>query len=236
MSNAYFQFKQFRIEQDRCAMKVTTDACIQGAWTLLLPNVKRVLDVGTGTGLLALMLAQRAPQISIDAIEFDADAAAQARDNVAASPWKEVQVIEGDAANYVYGGKYDLVICNPPFFMNSLLSDKEHQNRARHTVAFTYDDLLRVATQYLNDEGYISILLPSEEYTIWKTLAEKAGWFEFSKLSVRHRAEAQVKRVVGLFGREPKAVPEEETLVIKKDAENYAQQFIDLLGPFYLDL
>src|SRR6185503_17847665 len=109
MSNSYFQFKQFRIEQDRCAMKVTTDACIQGAWTPLLPRIKRVLDIGAGTGLLSLMLTQRNPGITVDAIELDKEAAGQASANVNASAWKDsINIIEGDVCNYAFGQKYDL--------------------------------------------------------------------------------------------------------------------------------
>src|SRR4051812_43889814 len=111
MSNSWFRFKQFTIEQGNCAMKVTTDACIQGAWTAVLPQVKRVLDIGAGTGLLSLMLAQRVPGIIIDAIEYDAAAAAQARDNAIASPWKEsINIIEADVCSYGFTHKYDLII------------------------------------------------------------------------------------------------------------------------------
>lgn len=133
MSNSYFQFKQFRVEQDRCAMKVTTDACIQGAWTPVLPSVKNVLDVGTGTGILALMLAQKNSEITVDAIEVDKDAAGQARANVAGSPWRErINILEGDVRNYPFDKRYDLIITNPPFFSNSLLGDDVNKNLARH--------------------------------------------------------------------------------------------------------
>src|ERR1700739_4799939 len=101
MGNSYFQFKQFTIAQDRCAMKVTTDACIQGAWTPLRPGIRRALDVGAGTGLLSLMLAQRNPDIIIDAIEADPAAAAQAAENAASSTWRDrVNIICADARDY----------------------------------------------------------------------------------------------------------------------------------------
>eukprot|EP01136_Pigoraptor_vietnamica_P012822 Opistho-1_new@53158 len=117
MSNHYFQFKQFTIHQDKCAMKVSTDACIQGAWTPIANDVVHVLDIGTGTGLLSLMLAQRNSNIHIDAIELDADAARQAQENISASPWADrVDVMQGDVTAYQFAKQYDMVICNPPFF------------------------------------------------------------------------------------------------------------------------
>lgn len=101
MSNSWFQFKRFTIHQDRCAMKVSTDACIQGAWTPLKQGVKRILDIGCGTGLLTLMLAQRTESAIIDAIELDEDAALQAKENVQKSPWKDrIKVIQADVRDY----------------------------------------------------------------------------------------------------------------------------------------
>ena len=237
MSNNYFQFKQFRVEQDKCAMKVTTDACIQGAWTPLLPNVKRVLDVGTGTGLLALMLVQRSKDIRIDGIEFDKDAATQATENVKASEWNErLKIIEGDARNYSSPNKYDLIISNPPFFNNSLLGDKESKNMARHTLSLTYTDLLKVLENNVAEDGYASIMLPIIESRQWKELLLQNGWFEVGSLSVSHGAQAPVKRIVGLFSKKKITVIKECTLTIRRDETNYTEAFIDLLSPFYLNL
>ncbi|MGN6568280.1 MAG: tRNA1(Val) (adenine(37)-N6)-methyltransferase, partial [Flavipsychrobacter sp.] len=143
MSNQYFQFKQFRIEQDKCAMKVSTDACIQGAWTPIHDHVRHVLDIGTGTGLLSLMLAQRDPRMHIDAVELDEQAATQAKENIVSSPFSErIDIIHGDAKEYQANQQYDLIICNPPFFQNSLLGDNSKRNTARHTLSFSYEDLL----------------------------------------------------------------------------------------------
>lgn len=237
MSNTYFQFKQFRIEQELCAMKVTTDACIQGAWTPVLPGVKRVLDVGTGTGLLALMLAQRNEDILIDGIEFDKDAAKQATGNAQASEWQDrVKILEGDVCSYAFACKYDLIISNPPFFNNSLLSDKENKNLARHTLSLSYTDLFNVLENNLADGGYASILLPYTEYMQWKELLLQHHWLELGKLSVSHNADAAIKRVVGLFGRKKIAGVHEQILTIRDGDNNYTPAFIDLLSPFYLNL
>ena len=237
MSNDYFQFKQFRVGQERCAMKVTTDACIQGAWTPVVQHVKNILDIGAGTGLLSLMLAQKCADVVIDAIEFDKDAAQQAAENITASPWKNrINVLEGDARNYPFSRKYDLIISNPPFFNDSLLSNDESNDMARHTLHLSYHDLLGVLSGNLADNGYISILLPYAEYRLWNTLAQEAGWFESGKLVIKHTSNAPVKRVVGLFRKNEPTYLLEETLVIKDEEQNYSQAFIGMLSPFYLNL
>ena len=237
MSNDYFQFKQFRVGQERCAMKVTTDACIQGAWTPVLPHVKRVLDIGAGTGLLSLMLAQRKDDIAIDAIEIDKDAARQAKENAAASSWKDrVNVIDGDVRNYPFPDKYDLIVANPPFFNNSLLSNGAAKGIARHTLHLSFSQLLDAVSGNLAADGYVSILLPDAENRVWKGLAQQAGFFEVDRLMVRHTEHAPVKRVVSIFSKnEPSFVGEQE-LCIMDAGQRYSETFIGLLSPFYLDL
>lgn len=237
MNNQYFQFKQFRIEQERCAMKVTTDACMQGAWTPVLPDVKRVLDIGAGTGLLSLMLAQRNGSITIDAIEYDPMAAGQARENVDASPWKErINIIEGDVCRHSFDGKYDLIISNPPFFNNSLLSDDADKNRARHTVSLTYDSLLKVIDENLAEGGCASVMLPYNEYLLWKGLLNDGKWHEVGRLYVSHRPGAAVKRVVCIFGKKEADSLTEESLIIYDEEHQCSQGFIKLLSPYYLNL
>jgi tRNA1Val (adenine37-N6)-methyltransferase len=237
MSNTYFRFKQFTIQQDRCAMKVTTDACIQGAWTPIRENVKQVLDAGAGTGLLSLMLVQRNADIYVDAIELDKDAAAQAKENIQASPWgSRVNVSEGDVCTYSFTCRYDLIISNPPFFNNSLLSNNASKDMARHTLQLTYEGLLQVCEQCLDDNGYISIMLPPAEYKQWQALAERHGMFEQERLTIQHKKDSPVIRVVGLFGKKQMDKIDETKLVIRETEENYSKEFTDLLAPFYLYL
>ncbi len=235
MSNSYFQFKQFTIVQERGAMKVTTDACIQGAWTPVLPGVKYVLDIGAGTGLLSLMLAQRSNDVVIDAMELDAAAADEARTNVAASPWKErIKVLAGDVRGYSFGCKYDMIITNPPFFNNSLLGEEDSKNMARHTLSLSYSELLKAMDENLVNGGVISVLLPAVEYEQWRSLAVAGDWFECGRLTIRHKEDAAVKRIVGLFCKKEMPVVNDELVIM--DGLKYSQSFIDLLSPFYLNL
>ncbi len=237
MSNTYFQFKQFTIVQEKGAMKVTTDACIQGAWSPVLPGMKYVLDIGAGTGLLSLMLVQRNPAIVVDAIELDVDAAREARANAGSSPWNDrVNIMEGDVRDHTFPHKYDLIISNPPFFNNSLLGKEENENNARHTLSLSYRELLNVMESNLAEGGIISILLPATEYELWRSLAKANSWFEFSRLSIRHKDGAQVKRVVGVFCKKKAASAIAEELTIMGSQDKYSQNFIDLLSPFYLNL
>lgn len=218
-------------------MKVTTDACILGAWAPLPEPVRSVLDIGTGTGLLALMLAQRSQDTSIDAIELDEDAAGQARANVMQSPWAErINVLLGDVRGHAFKRKYDLIISNPPFFNNSLLGDKEQKNKARHTLSLTYNDLLAVAEQRLSDDGNLVVLLPYPEYLQWQQLCEAEGWCQSKRLSVYHTAYAKVNRVISVFGKNNSGPLQENKLVIYDDAKQYTPEFTALLSPFYLHL
>ena len=120
MANPYFQFKQFTVWHDRCAMKVGTDAVLLGSW-IHVENAQRLLDVGCGCGLIALMAAQRCPEGKIVAIEIDPDAAQQAKENVQSSPWADrIQVIQEDFAKFTDENKFDVIFSNPPYFANSL--------------------------------------------------------------------------------------------------------------------
>jgi len=218
-------------------MKITTDACIQGAWTPVSAGITRVLDIGAGTGILSLMLAQRNPDIVIDAVEFDHDAAMQAVENVKASGWKErINVLQGDIRNYIAPARYDLIISNPPFFNNSLLSDKANKNLARHTLSLSYSDLLQAIDNNLNQGGYASIMLPYTEYLEWKEGLDENKWYESHKLFIRHKEGAVIKRVVTVFGKKRNPEIKEDTLIIKGNENLYTPEFTDLLSPFYLNL
>jgi len=237
MSNNWFRFKQFEIAQDNCGMKITTDACIQGAWTPVLPFTHRALDIGTGTGLLALMLAQRSEGLLIDAIEADLPAAKQAAENCSDSPWKErIEVVFGDVKEFKPVHKYNLIICNPPFFNKSLLGPGEQRNKARHSQSLNYTDILNVLDANSEENGYASILFPGTEFMEFEKIMNEGGWKAFRKLNISHSKSKPVSRIVGLFSKSEANHCLEETLVIKNEALIYTREFTALLAPFYLAL
>lgn len=236
MSNSYFQFKQFRINQGKCAMKVSTDACIQGAWTPVEDDVKRILDIGTGTGLLSLMLAQRTDAV-IDGIELDEAAALQAKENIESSPWAErLHIIQADATDYTADTPYDTIICNPPFFNNSLLSDKAARNMARHTYSLSYSQLFNAIERNLLPVGYASIMLPPPEHELWNNLLNENGWCVFQKLIVKSKEGSAPVRIISLCKKGSKDKLKEETLIMRNADDSYTEQFIALMQPYYLYL
>jgi tRNA1Val (adenine37-N6)-methyltransferase len=236
MSNSYFQFKEFAIQQDRCAMKVSTDACIQGAWTPLRSDITSVLDIGTGTALLSLMIAQRLPKAWIDAIELNEAAAEQAEENVASSRFGDrIRIIKDNAATWKGTRQYDLIICNPPFFKSGLLGPDIDRNAARHIDSLDAGTLTQIVLDHLACQGVASFLWPAKEFEAFKAAASDAGLYLVRQLNVRHRPGGAVTRIVGLWQKTPGSFTQEE-LIIKKSSEDYSDEFVDLLRPFYLSL
>ena len=175
MSQPYFQFKQFTVWHDKCAMKVGTDGVLLGAWTPVKSSV-RILDIGTGTGLVALMLAQRSTA-SITALEIDEAAAAQATENINRSPWKNrIEVIQQDFKHYSSKNgisKFDTIVSNPPYFNASLKCSDEQRNKARHNDSLTYEELLAGVSGLLSQEGTFTIVIPMDVCEQIKTLVHK---------------------------------------------------------------
>ena len=180
MANDYFQFRQFIIRQNRCAMKVGTDGTLLGAWAdcPATSGPSRILDIGTGTGLIALMMAQRFPCAQVTAIDIDPQSVAQARENVAASPFSErIIVHEKDLLNFSDIEGYDAVVCNPPYFVDSLTCPDDHRTTARHTVSLTYEGLMRSAFKLLKPDGLFSLVIPSDSRLSIESEAHLAGFF-----------------------------------------------------------
>ncbi|MDR3681944.1 MAG: methyltransferase [Flavipsychrobacter sp.] len=233
MSNAYFQFRQFTIVQDKCAMKVSTDACIQGAYTPIPEMHSRVLDIGAGTGLLSLMMAQRAANAIIDAIELDEEAVIQAKENAKNSPFADqVNVMQGDINAYVATTSYDLIICNPPFFTNSLLGDTARRNMARHTITLTFIELLTAIKRLLSSDGHASVLLPALQQQQWESLLAEKDFNMHSRLFIKPYHTQAANRVVSIFGPQAKPCTDSE-LVIYRAQNSYTAAAIQLLSPFY---
>ncbi len=234
MSNPYFTFKQFTIRHDRCAMKVGTDGVLLGAWAEVSSS-RRILDVGTGTGLIALMLAQRSNAL-IWAIDIDADAVKQARENVAASPWKDRIVVEWqDVRTYEPGVCFDLVISNPPYFTRSLKSVNEARNTAKHTEKLDFENLITAAERLIVPEGTLSIILPSDGMAAFRKTAECHGFNLSRCMWVCTKPKADPKRVLLSFKRFPTDISIEE-LTLELSYHVYSKEYIALTQDFYLHI
>ncbi|MDF7811290.1 methyltransferase [Hymenobacter sp. YC55] len=238
MANTYFQFKQFRVEQAHCAMKVSTDACVLGA-AADVAGARRILDVGTGTGLLALMAAQRNPTAQIEAVELDEAAAMQAQTNFTVSPWADRLALHAQSlADFAatQPAPFDHILCNPPFFRHSLRPPDARRATARHTASdtLTFAELVRFAASFLALQGHLSVLLPPPEMQHFELEASRAALFPLTRLVLRHRAGSKPLRHITTFGRQVQPVVQQELLVT--EAEVYSAAFKELLGPFYLAL
>jgi tRNA1Val (adenine37-N6)-methyltransferase len=241
MPNNYFQFKQFTIYQDRCALKVSTDSCVFGAWVAKKAgsfeyHVSRCLDIGAGSGLLMLMLAQQFPG-SIDGIEIDAASCEQATENIAGSNWfNRLQLFHDDVKLFSLPHRYDLIISNPPFFEDDLKSANTKYNFAKHSDGLTLQDLLEVTERNLSDKGVFAVLLPYHRTAYFEQLAASYGLFVSDKLSIRQSLQHPHFRTALLMNRKSRGEAKKEELVIRQSPEVYSHTFIALLKNYYLHL
>jgi len=237
VANNYFRFKQFTIHQDQCAMKVCTDACLFGA--LAAAHVQtgiNCLDIGTGTGLLSLMLAQKHATVTIDAVEIDTDAAIQAKENVAASPWADrIHVFNEDIVHFDTGKRYDCIISNPPFFEDDLLSPDMAKNNAKHHASLTLTRLLLVVDKQLATGGYFAVLLPYHRLDHFIAEALKLGLHLHQQVSVKHTPGHPYFRGILFFSRD-KMDPKKSEITIMEAGNRYSIEFTALLKEYYLYL
>jgi len=217
-------------------MKVCTDSCMLGAWTALrlLNRDKIILDIGTGTGLLALMLAQKS-EATLDAIESDPDACAQAAENIMSSPWpRRIRVYSGDVRHYPFQAGYDFIITNPPFYESDLRSPEPKKNKARHDFSLTLEELIKVLRFKLRTDGRFSILLPYHRVDYFERLAGENDFFLLEKLTIKQTPKHDPFRSICLFGfQKPKKIVSNEWQ-IKDEGEKYTPEFIELMRDYYL--
>ena len=234
MSNAYFQFRQFTVRQERCAMKVGTDGVLLGAWAAL-PERGSVLDIGTGTGLIALMVAQRAPEVRVTALDIDADAVCQARANVAASPFEgRVEVLLTALQDYdAPSASFDAVVCNPPFFEENLLPPDEGRTLARHTASLPFATLVSVAGRLLADGGLFSVVLPTAAYDSFRLLCFAQGLLPQRLCYVKTTPAKEPKRVLATFLKGTPSACDETTLILS-EAQHRSADYAALTRDFYL--
>jgi tRNA1Val (adenine37-N6)-methyltransferase len=237
MANPYFQFKQFTIHQDHCAMKVCTDACLLGAWFAgKVPANGSVLDIGSGTGLLMMMLAQRS-QSEIHGIEIDLPAYGQSKENIAQHVWKDrLKVFPGDVRLYAFPAPYDFIIANPPFFENDLPSTSNPEQVAKHSKLLTLDEVLTAIQNNLTANGSFGVLLP---YHRWEYFDKLASWQQFhlvEKVSVKQSPRHNYFRAMLHYSRQKPTAVSSSLITIQKEDGAYTESFTDLLRDYYLYL
>ncbi len=226
-----FRFKQFTLHHDQCLMKVGTDGILVGAWANA-QNCRFALDIGTGCGLIALMLAQRFPKLYLHAVETHISSARQARKNVSISPFSErIQVIQDTIQAYAqYADQsYDLIVSNPPFFNTGL-----RRNTARHTDKLPYTDLLNCAKKLLSPEGLFCLILPLEEGLQFIELAKDEGFFLCEKTIVCPKASKKADRLLLAFSFRCKIKHITKNLIIRKENGVYTEIYKKLTETFYL--
>ncbi len=233
MSNNYFKFKQFTIEQDGCAMKVGTDGCLLGGWFDTAQS-HNILDIGCGSGLISIMAAQRC-KASITGIEIDSNATLQATKNVNNSPWKDrIKIVNADYLEYTTTELFDTIVSNPPFFIKSLKCNDSSRTLARHSDTLNSNDFFSHAAKISTADARISIIIPCDILHEWATSAELHGFFESRKTYVKTTPRKQPKRVLVEFKRGCYAIPLENTLVLEEEPGTYSKEAAEILRDFYL--
>ncbi len=234
MGNSYFKFKQFTVVQEKSAMKVGTDGVLLGSWADVRQR-KNILDVGTGTGLIALMLAQRS-NAQITAVELEEKAAEEAKLNVNASLWKDrvhVHCISFQHFLKHADRQFDLIVSNPPFFSNSAKANDLSRTMARHTDTLSYSELILGSSRLLNIEGCLAVILPLETSIGFEKLAIESGFSLQRKTLVKPKSGKDVNRVLLSFGKNTTTIVG-DTITIYDENGQWTESYKDLTRSFYL--
>lgn len=230
-----FHFKQFSVSHD-FGMKVGTDAVLLGAW-LQFDNAARILDVGTGTGIIALMLAQRNAS-DIMGIDIDKASVAEAQHNILQSPWKDkIKILLGDFCNESLIntlGTFDILVTNPPYFIHSMKSPFENRNIARHSESLPFETLIHNATKILKPDGKLALILPITEAIIFTKLAENHQFYTEIICDVLPYPNASANRKILLF-QQKKTTPIHQTICIRNEDRSYSEEYKTLTNDFYLN-
>lgn len=238
MANPYFRFKKFTVYHDKCAMKVGTDAVLLGAWADT-SFCRNILDIGTGTGIIALMLAQRS-QATVEAIDIDKEACVQATENAAASPYTErIKVVHASCADFAASNqqkRYDLIVSNPPYFINSLKCPDNKRTMARHTDTLLLSDLIREAQTLLSPSGRIALVLPYERLEEVKALASANHLYICRQTDVIPTPGAAPKRLLVELSTTEENIKNRDTLTIEEARHQYTPEYIALTKEFYLKM
>jgi tRNA1Val (adenine37-N6)-methyltransferase len=236
LANSYFQFKQFQVVQNHAAMRVSTDACLFGAW-IQLNGARQVLDIGTGTGLLPLMLAQRFPETHFTAVEVESGACTDAAANFMTAPWNNrLRLIQEDVRHWQTAETFDAIVCNPPFFMHDLPNPEQRKQLARHGQSgLSPEALMKAVNRLLRSDGHLYVMLPPQTIIMLERCASALGWFPVKRCVVRHVPEKQAHLHFVVFARNGQPPASEEQLMLKT-GDAYSVRATELLAPYYLFL
>ena len=229
---AGFKFKHFEIHQDRCAMKVGTDGVLLGAWAL---GGKRILDIGSGTGLISLMMAQRYPEAQVVGIDLDAEACAEARENVAASPFADrVNIVDCRLQDYESVEKFDAIVSNPPFFLNSLKNPDSKRSMARHADSLPFRELFRGVKLLLSDDGVFSAIVPVEVLETFASEGNMHGFYLLRQCGIKTVERKQPKRYLLTFAKH-RSMEMDDMVETMMDSEgNRSEWYAKITEEFYV--
>ena len=234
-----FQFKQFSVEQDRCAMKIGTDGVLLGAWTTIENNPFSILDIGAGTGVIALMLAQRSNAEQIDALEIDEEAYEQSVDNFENSPWSDrLFCFHAGLDEFIEEpeDEYDLIVSNPPFYTDDYKSDNEQRDLARFADAMPFEDLIEAADLLLSENGTFAVIIPFKEEQNFLALAKDYELYPLKITRVKGTPTAEIKRSLLAFSRNENVNFTIDELIIETSRHQYTPEYIELTKDFYLKM
>lgn len=239
MPNSFFKFKQFTIYHDKCAMKVGTDGVLLGAWATVSDSRRSILDVGTGSGLIALMLAQRNSAAQILGIDIDANAVLQASENFENSPFSNrLRAEQTSFEEWIKSEteKVDLIVSNPPFFSDSLQSPNKKRTLARHDTSLLIKSLFEFSKMKLSENGLLSLILPYSQKQVCEQFARDNKWFLSRCTTVFPKPDSQPKRLLLEFSKNLVPQPQINEIVIEEARHKYTSDYIELTKDFYLKM
>jgi len=235
LPNPYFAFKQFTVYHDACAMKVGTDGCLLGAWADA-QSPKHILDIGAGTGLVALMLAQRFENAKIIAVEIENKCAAQCEENISNSPWaNRIETMNCAIQEFTTNQTFDLIVCNPPFFSNDFAAPNPERHTARHDDSLSASELFIAVKKLLTETGVFTVIIPVDRIENFIAAAQSQSLFVQRKTTVKPTPSKAAKRFLLSFGQNHSEIEERE-IFVESSRGIYSEDFRSLLADFYLNL
>jgi len=228
-----FEFKEFSVNQEGCAMRINTDGVLLGAFAEL-SNARSILDIGTGTGVIALMLAQRFPEAKVWAVEIDKLASQRAKENFENSIFKHrMESINSDIFHWDIDVKFDLIVSNPPFYINSLHNPDQRRKVAKHTDDDFFKGMIDFAGNKLEEKGELQIIVPNELLDFLINEAELKGLFLNRKIDIHSFTDSEVFRCILCFSRSEGSI-QQEKFVIYKEQSQHSDSYKQILKPYFL--